>query len=311
MLASFCVPGDFSFLGVTTYRPHLIPPVLLQNGQNARQHTSDWHVASGERKGVGMPTMRSRSHLSPGCRDRLAVASSVATILALLVGVLALARAILNVTLPVEISGQGLIGTQIDESNTDLTSSMAVAAGADSHTRALAPPSTLAATLSPSLTVATQPPPVTATPTAVLSETTPITTQVAYSVTAAHLMQAPILLEPGPDAVLEGEVRFAWQWDGDPLPQGLAFDLLIWSEAEDQEHQGAGALGVIDPASGLEAGVDLNYVQSIMEHGAGLYYWTVIVVGVEPYERLGLWGEKRPFTYAPADTPSEPATQSP
>jgi hypothetical protein len=144
-----------------------------------------------------------------------------------------------------------------------------------------------------------------------VSETAPITAQVAYSVTAAHLMQAPVLLDPGPDAALDGQVRFAWQWDGDPLPQGLAFDLLIWSEAEDREHQGAGALGVIDPAPVLETGVDLDYVQSIMQHGGGPYYWTVIVVRVEPYERLGLWGEKRPFTYAPGETPAEPATQSP
>ena len=179
------------------------------------------------------------------------------------------------------------------------------------ESESLAPRASLAATLAPSPTVSPPPPPTTAAPTAVLSETAPITVQVAYSATAAHLMQAPVLLEPGPDAALDGEVRFQWQWDGEPLPQGLAFDLLLWSEAEEQEHQGAGAYGVIEPAPILESDVDLDYVQSIMEHGGGLYYWTVIVVQAEPYERLGLWGEKRALTYTLPEPPAEPPKQSP
>lgn len=93
------------------------------------------------------------------------------------------------------------------------------------------------------------------------------------------------------------EVHFQWQWDGQPLPEGLAFDLLIWSEAEHQEHQGTGAYCVIETDQSMEHTVDLDYVEAIIDHGEGTYYWTVIVVQQEPNSRVDVWGEKRPFTY--------------
>jgi hypothetical protein len=247
-----------------------------------------------------MSGIRRRSSLSPGCRDRLALASSLATILALLVGLLGLARAMLNVTLPVRCSADDpLCARLFAAGQPDLTSSMLAAARRDSPEGAPAPTASLDVTLVPSPAATSQPPPATATPTAVVSETAPITVP-------THLMQAPVLVEPSPDAPLDGQVRFQWHWDGEPLTEGLAFDLLIWSEAEDEEHRGARALGVIEPARILESDVDLDYVQSIMDHGGGRYYWTVIVVEVEPYERVGLWGEKRGFTYALPEAPAEP-----
>lgn len=252
-----------------------------------------------------MSRLGRRSGLSPGCRDRLALASSLATILALLVGVLGLARAMLGVTLPVQCSTDDpLCARLFAAGQPDLTSSMLAAARRSSPEGALPPTPTFAVTLEPSPAPTSRPLTATATPTAVLSNTLPITAP-------THLMQAPVLLEPGPDAPLEGQVHFRWHWDGEPLTEGLAFDLLIWSEAEDEEHRGLGALGVIEPASVLETDIDLDYVQSIMEHGGGRYYWTVIVVQVEPYERVGLWGEKRAFTYTLPEPPAEPPAESP
>ena len=72
---------------------------------------------------------------------------------------------------------------------------------------------------------------------------------------------------------------------------------MIWSEAEHREHEGAGGCGVVETDPSLARDVDLDYVQTIVEHGGGTYYWTVIVVQQEPYERVGAWGEKRSFTY--------------
>jgi hypothetical protein len=138
----------------------------------------------------------------------------------------------------------------------------------------------------------------------------PVTAGVAAAATG-HLFQAPILLNPEPDAQLQGAVHFQWQWDGEPLPEGLAFDLLIWSDAEDQEHQGTGAYGVVEPDPTLERDVDLDFVQTIIEHGGGTYFWAVIVVQEEPYERVGALGETRPFTYTVPDPPAEPTSQSP
>jgi hypothetical protein len=114
---------------------------------------------------------------------------------------------------------------------------------------------------------------------------------------AAQTFQAPVLLSPEPDVQLQSGVHFEWQWEGQPLPKGLAFDLLIWSEAEDQEHQGTGAYGVIETDRSMGRDVDLDYVQTIMDHGEGAYFWTVIVVQEKPYSRVGAWGEKRSFTY--------------
>jgi hypothetical protein len=138
-----------------------------------------------------------------------------------------------------------------------------------------------------------------------------VTAQAVSSAPTGHPFQAPILLYPEPDAQLQSKVHFQWQWDGQPLPEGLAFDLLIWSEAEDQEHQGTGAYGVIETDQSLERDIDLDYVQTIIDHGGGTYFWTVIVVREEPYERVGAWGEKRPFTYTVPEPPAGPPTQSP
>jgi hypothetical protein len=139
----------------------------------------------------------------------------------------------------------------------------------------------------------------------------PITAQVVYSATTGYLFRAPTLLSPEPDAQLQSEVHFQWQWDGQPLPEGFAFDLLIWSEAEHQEHQGTKAYGVIDTDQSLERDVDLDFVETIIRHGGGTYFWTVIVVKEEPYERVGAWGEKRSFIYTQPEPPAEPTTQNP
>jgi hypothetical protein len=144
-----------------------------------------------------------------------------------------------------------------------------------------------------------------------VTTTVPVTAGLASSAATGHLPQAPILLNPEPDAQLQGEVHFQWQWDGEPLPEGLAFDLLIWSDAEDQEHQGTAAYGVAETDPSLERDVDLDFVQTIIEHGGGAYHWAVVVVQEEPYERLGALGESRPFTYVVPDPPAEPTSQSP
>jgi hypothetical protein len=93
--------------------------------------------------------------------------------------------------------------------------------------------------------------------------------------------------------------------------EGLAFDLLIWSEAEDWEHEGRGAYGVVETDRSLARDVDLDYVETIIEHGGGTYFWTVMVVQVEPYSRVGAWGENRSFIYVEPEPPAERSTQGP
>ena len=165
------------------------------------------------------------------------------------------------------------------------------------------------ATSGPAITP--MPPTSTPGPSATLTATMPVTAGIESAAMTGHLFPTPILLNPEPDAQLQSAAHFQWQWDGEPLPEGYAFDLLIWSEAEHQEHQGTGAYGVVEPDPSLERDVDLDYVQTIMDHGEGTYYWTVIVVQEEPYSRVGEWGEKRPFTYVDPEPAEEPSIKSP
>jgi hypothetical protein len=257
-------------------------------------------------------------NLSSGCRDRLMIASSVACVVALFISILGLARALFDLTWPLGQSGANQICLQVGHAESDLPSSTLARAAPRSTSRSRRPPAGLGPTITPmpptatlDPTITSMPPAPTPVPSAALSTTMQITAQMVYSATTGHPFQAPILLNPEPDAPLQSEVHFQWQWDGQPLPEGLAFDLLIWSETEHQEHQGTGAHGVIETGQSLESDVDLDYVQTIIDHGGGTYFWTVIVVQEEPYKRVGAWGEKRPFTYTVPEPPAEPPTQSP
>jgi hypothetical protein len=219
------------------------------------------------------------------------IASSVACIVALFVSILGLTRAAFNLTWPLDQSEADQICQQAGEAKSDPTSSMWARTVSSLSNRSSRP----IATLEPTITAV--PPSPTPAPSAPLSTTEQLTTEVVCSSAAVPPFPAPILLSPEPEAHLQSEVQFQWQWDGEPLPEGLAFDLLIWSEAEHREHEGAGARGVVETDPCLARDVDLDYVQTIIEHGGGTYYWTVIVVQQEPYERVGAWGEKRSFTY--------------
>ena len=253
-----------------------------------------------------------------GCSHRLTIASSIACIAALFVSMLGLARSLFDVTWSLDDLGASRvclkvgraesdqICLEIGQEEPDLPFSMRVRAAPRSTSQTPHP----AAETNPTNTP--MPPAPTPVPSATITATMEITAAVVPSTTTDHPFQPPVLLSPEPEAQLQGEIQFQWQRDGDPLPEGLAFDLLIWSEAEHQEHQGSAALGVIEIEPSLERDVDLDYVQSIMDHGEGTYYWTVIVVQKEPYERVGVWGENRPFTYVASGTePGPPPTTEP
>jgi hypothetical protein len=255
----------------------------------------------------------------------LAVASSVACIVALFVSMLGLARSLFNVTWSPGELGEDQICLQIGQAESEQFCLQVGQAGSDSPASKWLRTAASLTGRSPRAQAGLGP---TATPmrmgsSLVASGTLSTTVQVtAQAVSAAPtvktkaravsptptvpLFQAPSLLSPEPDAQLQSVVHFEWHWEGQSLPEGLSFDLLIWSEAEEQEHQGTGAYGVIETDLSMERDVDLDFVQTIMDHGEGTYYWTVIVVQEEPYGRVGAWGEKRSFTYVDP----EPATGS-
>ncbi len=128
---------------------------------------------------------------------------------------------------------------------------------------------------------------------------------------------APVLLDPKPDELLSGNRRFVWQWNHGELAEGLAFDLLICSEEEKARNWKA-CNGVIPPQRETWAEVDVGGVATVVEHGEGTYYWTVIVVVKGKPDRIGEWGELRPFVFQPPPLPTDtpiptpvPPTQTP
>jgi hypothetical protein len=102
---------------------------------------------------------------------------------------------------------------------------------------------------------------------------------------------------------LEGEQRFVWEWDHQPLPDDYYYDLRIWSEKEKDLDPGA-RRGAVTPTKKLEAKVDLARVPAIAEYGEGIYYWSVVVVHKACFDDLkcpttlaGDWAEEREFRY--------------
>jgi hypothetical protein len=113
-----------------------------------------------------------------------------------------------------------------------------------------------------------------------------------------ELYPAPTLVEPADGATPSQRTVFKWQWNGRPLMIGQAFELRIWSQQEEQA--GLPRRGATGPTRETQVEVDLEYVPAILDHGPGDYFWTVVVVEVQPdgaARRAGEWGESRRFVY--------------
>jgi len=119
-------------------------------------------------------------------------------------------------------------------------------------------------------------------------------------------------MEPANGARLEARQRFTWQWNGPALGESLAFDLRIWSDQEEQS--GQPRRGAVAPTQDLEVEVEMRYVPAIADYGPGDYYWTVVVVQTAPDDPprvVGVWGEKRRFTFSGSSEPPRPESTDP
>lgn len=91
----------------------------------------------------------------------------------------------------------------------------------------------------------------------------------------------PALLNPALDARLRGLVQFDWAATGD-LPKGALYEVVVWSPEQDPNQ----AWGVAPPRSGHELTINLDELFHSGRFPTGNLYWTVLVVGQDPYERL-------------------------
>jgi serine/threonine protein kinase len=106
----------------------------------------------------------------------------------------------------------------------------------------------------------------------------------------------PKLLEPVDEAILEGQVTFAWDWDRE-LKDDEAFELRVWREG--QGHERAGQLQQVP-----ESEIDLDTLVLDLPGEGDQLFWSVAVVQKSPYRSLS--DEYKPRSFIYGELPPEP-----
>jgi hypothetical protein len=76
-------------------------------------------------------------------------------------------------------------------------------------------------------------------------------------------------------------VTFAWKWTGPALGSNQGFEVRIWKENQ-LDHYGAAA-----PVRDTSIEIDVSKAYGVQQGGDGGYFWTVALVQLEPYQRIG------------------------
>lgn len=124
------------------------------------------------------------------------------------------------------------------------------------------------------------------TPTLVPTSTlVPTRTPVPTAVVVATLTSTPQpklptvrLMSPAPDSTVKDLVDFHWELSS-PLPDGVYAEVVMWREG----WRPSEALGVAAVVRDTQLSVHLAVLPWTSD---GAYYWTVVLVRVEPYQRL-------------------------
>jgi serine/threonine protein kinase len=138
-------------------------------------------------------------------------------------------------------------------------------------------------------------PTATPTPTVVPAPTsmptnTPVPTRPQPSTPTAVVYSVPVLVSPDDGARASGQITFVWSWTGPALPANQGFELRIWKEGQ-PDHYGA-----TSPVGTTSVTFDVRSAYGVQQGGSGRYFWTVAIVQLEPYYRLG--SEAAPRTLA-------------
>ena len=99
-----------------------------------------------------------------------------------------------------------------------------------------------------------------------------------------------MLRAPANNTVASGFVTFSWDWAGAPLAANLGFEVRVW-RADQPDHYGAAAPVVVNNAT-----IDLAGAYGVQQGGNGRYFWTVAVVELNPYRRIGPEATPRQLT---------------
>lgn len=92
---------------------------------------------------------------------------------------------------------------------------------------------------------------------------------------------APTLRTPLNNAVAGAQVTFSWDWSGPALTANQGFEVRVWRE-DQPDHYGAAAPVVVNTAT-----IDLAGAYGVQQGGNGRYFWTVALIELSPYRRIG------------------------
>jgi eukaryotic-like serine/threonine-protein kinase len=151
----------------------------------------------------------------------------------------------------------------------------------ETPTATAAPTETLTATAAPTATPTRTkvPPTATRAPTRRPPSPTPVPP------TAAPVaIPAPVLIRPSDGFSTTGRVNnFAWTWPGEALDANQGFEVRIWRDGQPDHY---GAAGIVRGQTWLRLD-DVRTAYGVQQGGPGSYHWTVALVQVEPYKRIG------------------------
>jgi len=134
------------------------------------------------------------------------------------------------------------------------------------------PTVTLAPTPLPTSTLAVTPTPTTA---------SAATASVTPTATPRLDQLAPTLDSPANNSAASGRTTFRWSWNGPALAANQGFEVRVWKDGQ------ADHFGAAEPVRTTSALIDLNQAAGVRQGGAGTYLWTVAVVQLNPYKRIG------------------------
>ena len=92
---------------------------------------------------------------------------------------------------------------------------------------------------------------------------------------------APTLLSPHDGTSVSGNVTFAWGWNGPALGSNQGFEVRIWREGQ-PDHYGA-----TGPVTTTSVTFDVGGAFDVQRGGSGRYKWSVAVVQLNSYKRIG------------------------
>lgn len=145
---------------------------------------------------------------------------------------------------------------------------------------ATTPTPTLAAVVSgvvnPTVTLAPAP-----LPTSTLAAVPTATITATVSPTPRLDQVVPTLQSPANNSSANGRATFRWAWNGPTLAANQGFEVRIWKEGQ------ADHFGAAEPVRVTSALIDLNQAAGVRQGGVGTYLWTVAVVQLSPYKRIG------------------------